>query len=86
MAGSTPVKEGTFAFFATEIFLSNNKTSTYQKRVFSIQDEESRILSLMKLEDRNFLLKCINDVVISSVNLKDFEYYKEILHMIDETG
>ncbi len=65
-------------YFATELYLGNPKISTYQRRVFSLQEEESRILSLMKIEDRNFLLKCINDVVISSINLKDFNYYKKI--------
>ncbi len=72
------INDSIVKYFATEIYLANPKISTYQRRVFSLQDEESRILSLMKLEDRNFLLKCINDVVISSINLKDFEYYKDI--------
>ncbi len=72
------INESIVKYFATEIYLATPKTTTYQKRVFALQDEESRILSLMKLEDRNFLLKCINDVVISSINLKDFGYYKDI--------
>ena len=72
------INDSIVKYFATEIYLANPKISTYQRRVFSLQDEESRILSLMKTDDRNFLLKCINDVVISSINLKDFGYYKDI--------
>lgn len=72
------ITEKITAYFATELYLANPKISSYQKKVFSLQEEESRILSLMKVEDRNFLLKCINDVVISSINLKDFDYYKNI--------
>ena len=64
--------------FATEICLANPKATTYQKKIFGIQEEESRILSLMKPEERNFILKCLTDIVVSSINLKDFEHYKEI--------
>ncbi len=72
------INEPIVDYFATEIYMGNPKISSYQKRVFALQEEESRILSLMKVEDRNFLLKCINDIVISSINLKDFNYYKNI--------
>lgn len=72
------INESIVDYFATEMYMGNPKISTYQRRIFSLQEEESRILSLMKIEDRNFLLKCINDVVISSINLKDFNYYKRI--------
>ena len=65
-------------FFATELYLANPKVSLYQKKVFSLQEEESRMLALMRLEDRNFLLKCIGDVVISSINLKTFNFYTNI--------
>ncbi|HSQ97434.1 MAG TPA: hypothetical protein VLL98_01815 [Rickettsiales bacterium] len=65
-------------FFATELYLANPKTSSYQRKIFSLQDEESKILSLMRLEDRNFLLKCINNVIVSSINLKDFGFYTNI--------
>ena len=65
-------------YFATEIYLANPKISSYQKKVFSLKEEESRILSLMKPDNRNFLLKCIQDIIISSINLKDFGYYKNI--------
>lgn len=65
-------------FFATEIYLANPKVSLYQKKVFSLQEEESRMLALMRSEDRNFLLKCVGDVVISSINLKSFDFYKSI--------
>jgi type IV secretion system protein VirB4 len=65
-------------FFATELYLVNPNTTPYQKKVFSIQDEESKMLALMRLESRNFLLKCIDDVVISSINLKNFSFYKNI--------
>ena len=64
--------------FATEICLANPKATTYQKKIFGIQEEESRILSLMKPEERDFILKCLTDIVVSSINLKDFEHYKEI--------
>lgn len=65
-------------FFATELYMANPKVSLYQKRVFSLQEEESRMLALMRSEDRNFLLKCVGDVVISSMNLKTFDFYKNI--------
>lgn len=64
--------------FATELYLANPKVNLYQKKVFSLQEEESRMLSLMQVKDRNFLLKCINDIIISSINLKDFGFYKKI--------
>lgn len=65
-------------FFSTELYLANPKASPYQRTVFSLQDEESKVLSLMRLEDRNFLLKCISDVVVGSINLNNFSYYKTI--------
>ena len=58
--------------------MANPKVNLYQKKVFSLQEEESRMLSLMQVKDRNFLLKCINDIIISSINLKDFGFYKKI--------
>lgn len=65
-------------YFATELYLGNPKISAYQRKVFSLQEEEARILALMKTNDRNFLLKCINDIIISSINLKNFEFYTKI--------
>ena len=32
----------------------------------------------MQVENRNLLLKNIKDIIISSINLKDFDYYKNI--------
>jgi len=72
------INESIVDYFATELYLANPKITTYQKKVFLLQDEESRVLSLMKVDDRNFLLKCVNDVIIASINLKNFEYYKKI--------
>ena len=43
-----------------------------------MQDEEARILSLMQVEKRNFLLKNGRDIIISSINLDKFSYYKNI--------
>ena len=71
---TTPVNN----YFATELYLAIPKLNLYQKKVFSLQDEEARILALMQVKNRNFLLKCINDVIISSINLKDFGYYTKV--------
>lgn len=65
-------------FFPTQIYLATPKITQYEKKVFNIEDEESKILSLIQVENRNLLLKNINDIIISSINLKDFNYYKNI--------
>lgn len=54
--------------FPTQILLPNLKTTIYQKKVFNISDEESRILSIMKEENGTFLLKSNGNIIISSIN------------------
>lgn len=63
------VKDPIDEFFATEIFLPNRKATDYQRKIFNIRDEEDRMLGLMKLEDRNFLLRALNNIIIASNNL-----------------
>lgn len=65
-------------FFATKIYLATPKPTIYERKIFNISDEESKILGLMQVENRNLLLKNIKDIIISSINLKDFDYYKNI--------
>lgn len=82
-SGNTKVSESALSepmthLFATQIYFGVPKLSLYQKKVFCLQEEEGRILSLMKIEDRNFLLKCLKDTIIASINLKDFGYYTRI--------
>ena len=65
-------------FFTTKIYLATPKPTIYERKIFNISDEESKILGLMQVENRNLLLKNIKDIIISSINLKDFDYYKNI--------
>lgn len=64
--------------FATKIYLATPKITPYERRVFNIEDEEAKILSLMQVENRNFLLKNEKEVIISSIDLTNFGYYKDI--------
>ena len=64
--------------FATKIYLATPKITPYERRVFNIEDEEAKILSLMQVENRNFLLKNEKEVIISSIDLTNFDYYKDI--------
>jgi type IV secretion system protein VirB4 len=75
-----PVITGDFeTFFSTEIFLSNPKATIYQKKVFLITEEESKILSIMDQTKRNFILKAENDIIIASLNLTELNSYLRIL-------
>ena len=64
---------------ATELYLENPKITQYHKQVFLLKEEEGRVLSLMKPNERNFLLKSLNDILIASIKLDNFDYYKNIL-------
>ncbi|MDR2526460.1 MAG: hypothetical protein LBC92_01130 [Rickettsiales bacterium] len=66
-------------YFSTEIFLSNPNVTAYQRQVLNITDEEKKVLSLMKIEERNFLLKNLNNIVIAQINLDKFKNYRKIL-------
>jgi len=70
-------------YFGTEIFLHNSKPSPYQRKVFGLEEEEAKLLKVMKPEARNFLLKSRNDIVIASLNLKSFN---EILNVLSNTN
>ncbi|MBR2141263.1 MAG: hypothetical protein IJ853_02805 [Rickettsiales bacterium] len=56
--------------FPTQILLPNLKTTIYQKKIFDISEEESRILSIMKEENGTILIKSNGNTVVSSVNLE----------------
>ena len=60
--------------FPTNILLPNVKTPIYQRKIFNINEEESRILSLMKEENNNILIKNSKDTVITSI---DFNFLTE---------
>ncbi len=72
------INESINNLFGTKIYLSNQNLDSFQKRIFDIQEEEAKLLSLIELEDRKFLLKKGEEVVLSYLNLEDFEYYKNI--------
>jgi type IV secretory pathway VirB4 component len=60
------IKFSTKNIFATRMLLPNMKTTVYQKKVFFISDEEARIISIMREEKGNFLLKSGKNILISS--------------------
>ena len=60
--------------FATNILLPNLKTTIYQRKIFNINEEESRILSIMKEETGNVLIKTGKDTIVSSI---DFNFLTE---------
>ena len=65
-----PVKK----VFPTSIFLPNIKTTVYQKKIFGVKEEEARILSIMKEENGNILIKTPNNTIVSSI---DFTFLNE---------
>lgn len=54
--------------FPTQILLPNLKTTIYQKKIFDILDEESRILSVMKEENGTILVKNNGNTLIASID------------------
>ncbi len=65
-------------FFTTKIYLPTPKATFYERKILDLQDEEARVLSFMQVEKRDFLLKNGRDIIISSINLDDFNYYRNI--------
>lgn len=61
------IKQPVYDIFTTNIFLQNLKTSIYQKKIFGINEQESRLLSVIKPDSNIFLLKHNNNMVFSSV-------------------
>lgn len=57
--------------FPTQILLPNIKASIYQRKIFNISEEESRVLSVMRDSNGNFMLKHSGNVIISSI---DFDF------------
>jgi type IV secretion system protein VirB4 len=57
----------------TIILLPNKKVDSYYAGVFDISDDEINMLGIMTKNDRNFIIKNGEDVVISSLDLKGFE-------------
>ncbi|GMO64054.1 MAG: VirB4 family type IV secretion/conjugal transfer ATPase [Rickettsiales bacterium] len=72
------IKSNFEEFFTTQIFLSNNKIDDYQREVFQITNDEGKILHVMKAEERNMLIKSLNDIVIGTVDLKEFGYLLKV--------
>ncbi|MDR1498692.1 MAG: hypothetical protein LBS34_00185 [Rickettsiales bacterium] len=62
------IKESVKNIFPTQILLPNVKVTVYQRKIFNISEEESRMLSIMKESTGNIMLKHNNNVIISSVN------------------
>ncbi len=60
--------------FPTQILLPNVKATIYQRKIFDINEEESRVLSVMRDDKGNFMLRHGNSVVISSI---DFNFLEE---------
>jgi type IV secretory pathway VirB4 component len=65
-------------FFTTQIFLANNKIDDYQREVFQISNDEGKILHVMKAEERNMLIKSLNDIIIGNINLREFGYLLKV--------
>lgn len=61
--------------FTTNIFTHNMKTSIYQKKIFNINEQESRLLSVIKKDSNTFLLKHNKNMVFSSVK---FDFIDEV--------
>ncbi|MDR2760703.1 MAG: hypothetical protein LBB09_02550 [Rickettsiales bacterium] len=60
------IKFSTKNIFPTRLLLPNIKTTVYQKKVFSIPEEEARVISIMRSEKGSFLLKNGKNTIISS--------------------
>jgi type IV secretion system protein VirB4 len=60
------IKFSTKNIFSSRILLPNIKTTVYQKKVFSIPEEEVRVTSIMRPEKGSFLLKSGRNTVVSS--------------------
>lgn len=56
------------SIFPTQILLPNIKASIYQRKIFNISEEESRVLSVMRDDCGNFMLKHNGNVIISSID------------------
>jgi type IV secretion system protein VirB4 len=59
--------------FATKILLPNLKTTVYQKKVFSVSEEEAKVISVMQEERGSFLLKSGKNILISSFDFSFLE-------------
>ncbi|MDR0572076.1 MAG: hypothetical protein LBG48_04465 [Rickettsiales bacterium] len=59
--------------FTTRLLLPNLKTTIYQKKVFSISEEEAKVISVMQEEKGSFLLKSGKNVLISSFDFSFLE-------------
>jgi type IV secretion system protein VirB4 len=54
--------------FPNQILLPNIKATIYQRKIFDISEEESRVLSVMKEENGTFMLKQNNNTVLVSID------------------
>jgi type IV secretion system protein VirB4 len=66
-------------YFATEIFLMNPKATYFQRKIFNIQDDEGRILAIMKQGFHTALLKSQKDVLVIYLELKELKHYLKLL-------
>ncbi|MDR1494987.1 MAG: hypothetical protein LBI29_03055 [Rickettsiales bacterium] len=57
--------------FPTQLLLPNVKASIYQRKVFDITEEESRIISVMREDNGTMLIRHNGNIVISSI---DFDF------------
>ncbi|MDR2777651.1 MAG: hypothetical protein LBB24_02695 [Rickettsiales bacterium] len=65
--------------FPTQVLLPNVKASIYQRKIFDISEEESRIISVMREENGTVLIKHNGNIVISSI---EFNFLtKEEVHI-----
>lgn len=72
---SSNIKFSVKNIFPTQIFLPNIKATVYQRKVYNISEEESRILSVMKESVGNIMLRHNGNSIISSIdfNFLDIE-------------
>jgi type IV secretory pathway VirB4 component len=70
--------------FPTQILLPNIKATIYQRKIFGITEEESRVLSVMREENGTFLLKHSGNIVVSSL---DFSFLtKDEIHILSSNN
>lgn len=68
---TSSIKLSVRKIFPNQILLPNVKATIYQRKIFDITEEESRVLSVMRDDKGNFMLRHGSSVVISSI---DFDF------------
>lgn len=70
------IKKSVDDIFTTSILLQNAKASIYQKKIFSINEQESRLLSVIKKDSDTFMIRHDRNTIFTSIKfdfLNDLE-------------